>query len=261
MRVTILGSGTCVPAPDRFPAGVLVEADGRTVLVDIGPGCLRKLPEFGVDLGDIDHVLFTHYHTDHCADLAPLLFALGSPRYVSRGPLAITGPRGLRDLQDGNGSIWGRWVNPSAFPWELREVGPDEPVDLGAGLTARGVSVEHTEVSLAWRIRDAAGAEVAISGDTKPCDGAVEAGRDVDLYVLECAFPDAVAEPYHLSPSTVGPIATAAAPGHLCLTHFYPECDEVDLAAEVAAAYDGPFSLATDGLAFLVSPGAAEEVR
>ena len=44
MRVTILGSGTAVPSAERFPAGVLVQAAGETVLVDIGPGTLRRLP-------------------------------------------------------------------------------------------------------------------------------------------------------------------------------------------------------------------------
>jgi len=260
MRVTILGSGTCIPTVDRGPPGVLVEAGGRTILVDLGPGILRRLPAAGVDLGDVTDVLFTHYHTDHCADLAPLLFALGSPVYAGRGPLVLRGPAGLRDLHAALETAWGRWVAPRTFPWSLEEVEPGAAVDLGGGVEASTVSVEHTAVSVAWRIRDADGALVAISGDTVPCPGAVEAGRDADLYVLECAFPDEASEPYHLSPATVGPIATEAAPRRLCLTHFYPACDGADLEAEVRRAYDGPFSLARDGLAFEVRPGLAEEV-
>jgi glyoxylase-like metal-dependent hydrolase (beta-lactamase superfamily II) len=79
MRLTILGSGTSIPTFDRGAPGVLVRAGGRTVLVDLGPGTLSRLPRLGVDLGDVDVVLFTHFHTDHAADLAPLLFALKSP--------------------------------------------------------------------------------------------------------------------------------------------------------------------------------------
>ena len=258
MRVTILGSGTCIPTLDRGPPGVLVQADGRTILVDLGPGILRRLPAFGVDLADVDHVLFTHFHTDHCADLGPLLFALGTPAYVSRKPLTITGPVGLRAFHASLVGAWGRWVDPETFPWTLVEVAPGETVDLGEGVEGTTVSVDHTAVSLAWRIRDVAGAVAAISGDTKPCPGAVEAGRDADLYVLECAFPDEAAEPYHLSPSTVGPIAAEAAPLRLCLTHFYPACDAVDLGAELSRAYRGPLTLAHDGLAFEVRPGNVE---
>ena len=43
MRVTILGSGTAVPSAERFPPGVLVEAGDEVVLVDAGPGVLRRL--------------------------------------------------------------------------------------------------------------------------------------------------------------------------------------------------------------------------
>ena len=70
MRVTILGSGTAVPVADRFPAGYLVRAGGTTLLLDLGPGTLRRLAQTGVGLEAIDAVLLTHYHTDHCADLA-----------------------------------------------------------------------------------------------------------------------------------------------------------------------------------------------
>jgi ribonuclease BN (tRNA processing enzyme) len=89
MLVTILGSGTAVPVPDRFPAGYLVQAGGQQLLVDCGPGILRRLAQAGVGLEAIDAVFLTHYHTDHCADLGPLLFALRSPRYAGRKPLQV----------------------------------------------------------------------------------------------------------------------------------------------------------------------------
>jgi ribonuclease BN (tRNA processing enzyme) len=261
MFVTILGSGTSIPSLDRGPPGVLVESDGLSLLVDLGPGILRRLPAAGLDPGDIDVVLLTHFHTDHAADLAPLLFALKSPRYEGRGPLRILGPAGLRDLHAALEDAWGAWIRPTTFPWDLEEVGPDETVDLGRGVTARTVSVEHTPVSLAYRLTDAAGAVAAISGDTGICPGAVEAGRDADLYVLECAFPDRPdeEEPWHLSPSRAGSIATEAGCGRLCLTHFYPECDAVDVVGQCRATFDGPLSPARDGLRFEVLPGDARE--
>ena len=76
LRLTVLGSGTAIPVRDRFPAGYLVQSKDSNVLIDCGPGTLRRLAETGVDLDAIDAVLLTHYHTDHCADLAALLFAL-----------------------------------------------------------------------------------------------------------------------------------------------------------------------------------------
>jgi ribonuclease BN (tRNA processing enzyme) len=261
MRLTILGSGTSIPTVDRGPPGVLVETARRTILIDLGPGILRRLPAAGVDLDAVDIVLFTHYHTDHCADLAPLLFALKSPRYAGRGPLRIIGPAGLEDLLDGLRGAWGRWITPDGFDCSVEETGPGAEIDLEGGVLARTVSVEHTSVSLAWRLTDETGASVAISGDTCACPGAVEAARDVDLYVLECAFPDELREPGHLTPTEAGRIAAEAGPARLCLTHFYPMCDMVDIEARCAATWSGPLSLARDGLGFDVRRGTAEEIQ
>ena len=91
MKVTILGSGTAVPVADRFPSGVLVEAGDQVLVVDLGPGVLRRLAQAGRGPEHITTILLTHYHTDHCADLAALLFALRNPMYAGRPPLTILG--------------------------------------------------------------------------------------------------------------------------------------------------------------------------
>ena len=64
MKVTILGSGTAVPVPDRFPSGVLVVAEDEVILVDLGPGVLRQLAKVGYGPDRVTAVLLTHYHTD-----------------------------------------------------------------------------------------------------------------------------------------------------------------------------------------------------
>ena len=47
MRLTVLGSGTAVPVADRFPAGYWVQDGDTSVLVDCGPGTLRRLAQAG----------------------------------------------------------------------------------------------------------------------------------------------------------------------------------------------------------------------
>ena len=49
-----------------------------------------------------------------------------------------------------------------------------------------------------------------------------------------------------LTPSLAGEIATQANVRKLVLTHFYPECDHVDIEMECRKTYTGPLVLAED---------------
>ncbi|MEM7199525.1 MAG: ribonuclease Z [Planctomycetota bacterium] len=244
MRVTILGSGTSIPAPGRFPAGVLVESGDLALLVDVGPGTLRRLPEAGVGLEQIGAVLLTHYHTDHTSDLAALLFALRNPRYQGRPPLRVFGAPGLRDLVAHLTKAW-PWLDPrGGYPLELQEIGPGRFTVPPLQITA--VPIEHTAQSLAYRLEAPSGATAAISGDADVRDGLVDVARGVDLFVCECSFPDELRCDGHLTPRLAGAAAAAADAKLLCLTHFYPECEGVDLAAQTRQAYTGDLVLAAD---------------
>ena len=72
MRITVLGSGTAIPETDRFPACVLVQGGGETILVDLGPGALRRLP---IDKGSRKSLLLDvpGVHGQHLAELIPSL--------------------------------------------------------------------------------------------------------------------------------------------------------------------------------------------
>ena len=63
----------------RRPA-ILVQDERNTLLVDAGPDLRTQLLDAGVT--DIDAVLFTHAHADHCHgldDVRPLVYARGGP--------------------------------------------------------------------------------------------------------------------------------------------------------------------------------------
>ena len=122
MRVTILGSGTSMPSMERFPSGILVRSDQATLLVDLGPGVLRRLAATGVTIGEIDAVLLTHYHVDHCADLAPLLFAHYHPSLQTRKPLRLIGGVGLRRVLTGLRIAFPKHLEPTSFVLEEREI-------------------------------------------------------------------------------------------------------------------------------------------
>lgn len=243
MRVVVLGSGTAVPTPDRFPAGYLVQHGTTNVLVDLGPGVLRRLAHVGVPLDAIDAVLLTHYHTDHCADVAALLFALRNPRYAGRPPLRIAGAPGLRALLGHLTAAW-PWLEPRGYELRVDEIAPG-PLRI-ADLAIEAVAIEHTDASLGYRIASPSGAIAAFSGDAVSCPALEVLARDADLFVCDAAFPSAVPGPGHMTPVEAGRAAAAARAKLLCLTHFYPECDGHDLAAEARAEFAGKILLARD---------------
>jgi len=74
-ELVVLGSGTGVPSLRRGSPGLLLISDGTYVLIDSGPGTLRRMLEAGVTYQDIDLLLYTHIHPDHVSELVPLLFA------------------------------------------------------------------------------------------------------------------------------------------------------------------------------------------
>lgn len=63
-----------------FNACLLIEADDTRVLLDAPPALARALGDLGarggerVGLDDVDHVVITHLHGDHCGGLEQLLF-------------------------------------------------------------------------------------------------------------------------------------------------------------------------------------------
>jgi ribonuclease BN (tRNA processing enzyme) len=271
MEVTILGSGTAVPVPDRFPAGVLVthrehvarreEGPGRkdgagredgagseTVLaVDLGPGVLRRMAQAGHGPQSLTAVLLTHYHTDHCADLAALLFALRNPIYRGRPPLRLFGGAGLADLVGHLTTAW-PWLRPSGYDLQVTEIGPGS-FALG-GLEVTAVDIEHTAASLAYRIATPSGAAVAVSGDADDCEGLAIVAAGTDLFVCEAATPDGARIDGHITPSIAGRAAQRAGTRTLCLTHFYPQCEGHDLAGQAATTFSGEIVLARDLLRF-----------
>ncbi len=242
MELVILGSGTAIPVADRFPAGYLVRAGGTAVMVDCGPGTLRRFAQAGGDLRALDAVLLTHYHTDHCADLAALLFALRSPHFAGRAPLRVFGAPGLERLVQKLTDAW-PWLAPRGYELELVEVTAGR-FPVGA-FDVTAVPIRHTAQSLGYRLAHA-GAAAAFSGDADECDALVELARDASVFVCDCSTPDGQKLDGHLTPSLAAAHAERARARTLVLTHFYPECQGHDLAAAAAHGFTGRVVAAAD---------------
>lgn len=241
-----MGSGTCVPTVERGPSGLALATGEHLVLFDGGGGSLRQLPRLGLDFRGVDCYCLTHFHPDHSTDLVPFLFASNYAVDFRRAPpLKVLGPHGLKDFYAKLHEIFGYWIEGQTYPLSLHEVREDRI--LLNDLMIEALPMAHGEASVGYRL-EAGGKAVVYSGDTEYCQAIVRLGRQADLLVLECSFPEERKKAGHLTPALAGKIAREAACKKLLLTHFYPVFQGHDIRNECRKEFSGEILLAEDGM-------------
>lgn len=247
MRFTTLGTGTASLSPSRSCAGYLLEAGELQLLIDCGAGVARRLAELGKSWQTITHIALTHFHLDHHGDLPTLLFAFRNGMSPTRSaPLEIIGPSGVASLVERIGAAYGDWITKPAFPLTIREISPENTIELPHGIRFSCHKVPHTTESVAYSMERGL-RRIVYTGDTGVSDTLAAWARDCSLLVCECSLPADMGIREHLTPEQCGDLAAAAAPKLLALTHFYPSVEQVDVTAIVGARFSGPVTLAFDG--------------
>ena len=248
INVTILGSGTCVPSLQRGSCSVLLQIGATHLLFDSGPGTMRRLLEAGTTIFDLDYICYSHFHPDHSAELVPLIFATKYPDGDRRqSPLTILAGRGLTDFFAGLQAVYGSWIELA--PGLLKFLEFDNTAKDSkkfSGFSIETAPVKHNPESVAYRIASTDGSAVVYSGDTDFSENLIELAKDADLLICESAMPDSLQVKGHLTPSMAGDIATRAGVRKLMLTHFYPDCENVDITRQCRKTYSGPLLLAQD---------------
>ncbi|MGQ9921502.1 MAG: MBL fold metallo-hydrolase [Desulfobacca sp.] len=251
MEVIIIGSGTAVPSRRRGSPAVAVQAGETLLLMDIGPGTLRAMLNYGLDFNDIDVLCLSHHHPDHVADLVAFLFAsryrLG---YNREKPVWLVAAQGFQEFHQRLKGVWGEWLEPPAGLLQVQEIATAGVQVLALPeLRLRTAPVQHLPTSLAFRV-EYGGRAVVYSGDTDWSEDLIHLAQGADLLILEAANPWKV--PGHLTPAEAGRLAARAGVPRLVLTHFYPPCDTVDVAAACRQEFGGNIILAEDGLRITV---------
>jgi ribonuclease BN (tRNA processing enzyme) len=245
MQLTILGSGTNLH-PARAGAGYLVRTD-QTLLFDFGPRTLTNLLKTGVDRHRITHVLFSHFHADHCSDFITFFFdAQIVTKYQggTRGPLTIVGPRGTEHVFRTLFDTLPGFAEPR-FAVRFKEVS-DRPFHIGdTRIWPRTVTHSPDLHCLGYRV-EYGGKVLAYSGDSEYCQNLVRLCGDADAAILDCSYSAKQPGPVHLHAGQCGQVAREADAGHLILSHFYPLAERDDLAAQAAEEYGRTITTARD---------------
>lgn len=251
MEIIMVGSGTGVPSQRRGAPAVALKAAGRVMLLDLGAGTLRSLLNWGIDFNEIDILALSHLHPDHVGDLVPFLFATRySLGYHRQEPFHLLAAAGFQIFYEKLQGAFGQWIVPPPGLMRIKEMaaGAVDQFEWQA-ITIQTGPVNHTDTSLAFRV-EAEGKAVVYSGDTDISDSLVALAQGADLLIVESSFPTKVSG--HLTPQEAGRMAAQARVPRLVLTHFYPPCDQVDVAAAAATAFDGEIIRGEDGLSIRV---------
>jgi ribonuclease BN (tRNA processing enzyme) len=248
MKITILGSGTAVPSLTRNSSGILLQDEGVNTLFDFGYGTLRQLLRCGIDYHQIHRIFFTHNHPDHICDLIPFLFGSRYYHEPRTADLEIVAGPGFEDFFRQMTDVFGSWLKPTEYA--IKIITQDEEERSYGSLRVLSKKVKHIAMSRGYRITDSKGAVLAISGDTDYCSSMIDLGRHADLMILECAFPDDMKCPGHLTPELASQLANEADCKRLCLTHFYPPCDLKKIREQIK--FQGQLFLAADLMEFSI---------
>jgi ribonuclease BN (tRNA processing enzyme) len=252
MQWVVLGSGTLLIDPNRGSAAHLLRGDDVAALFDTGSGTKDRLARADVSLLEISHIVYSHAHVDHWADLLSLMFLRGYlPDSRKRSGLVIAGPPGFADLA--------RSVLQAASPSLLAhnndvvwvDVGPGSEVLDAGWFQARAFKVEHgSQTAQAYRIQGSQRGRrwsVAYSGDCELCEGLVQAAQGVDCLVCECSLSACSAAAGHMTPASVRALADRAHPKRIVLTHLFPEVQDAEIESAFRG-YPGHVLVGEDGL-------------
>jgi ribonuclease BN (tRNA processing enzyme) len=246
VKLTIVGCSGSVPGPASAASSYLVEHDGYRLLLDLGSGAFGALQRH-LDPAEVDAVVLSHLHPDHCLDVAPMVVhrRFGAGRALPRIP--VLGPAGTHDRlavaydPGARGGLRDVFDFAAVTPGE-RELGP---------FRLRFARVNHPVPTYAVRVT-AGDRALAYSGDTGPSDALVSLADGADVLLCEASFDESAANPpdLHLTGRQAGEHAARAGVGRLLVTHVPPWID-ADRAAEAAsAAFAGPADLVTAGRAY-----------
>jgi ribonuclease BN (tRNA processing enzyme) len=236
--LTVLGSCGAWPEPGRACAGFLLEYDGFKVVLDLGYGALPQLLRH-CPQGEVDAVIVTHQHPDHCVDVS----ALARIRYYEARdaePIPLHSPPGVVDVL--------RALEPNPDPagiFAIHDLAATK--DIGP-FTVETIQLPHYVTNLGVRLT-APGVSVAYTGDSGPAPELQQLAQGTDLFIADATLqgPSPQTSPRYVMTATEAAQGAQGA-NRLLLTHFWPGSDRAVSVAEARQEFSGEVIAAEEGL-------------
>ena len=245
MRLTVLGSSGTFTGPGSVCSGYLVQTATTNVLVDAGNGSTANL-QTTVSLEELDGVVISHQHADHCVDLIGLHHAAKARGAAAQG-IPLYAPPGLVELMVE--------LTSREAPYVFEESFDAATVHAGEEIVIGDVRIElfdsvHPPPTLSMRIH-ADGKVLTYSADSAGGPTLVEAARGADLFLCEATWQGPMEDHppgIHLTAEAAGRVATEAEVSRLLLTHIAGNLDREVSRQQARATFAGAIEVATDGL-------------
>lgn len=257
LTLTVLGATSPYPGPGTAGPGYLVEGYGARILLDCGNGALSRLVRY-CDFAELDALVLSHLHFDHCSDALVLRYALDAAVRTGRlaRPLPVHCPRAPEEVFD----LMSYKEAMRAEPIEA-----DRRVAVG-GLTLAFVPVRHTleTYGVVFTPAESAGHEesapgggrterpaLAYTADTEWFGGLPERLEGCGILLAESSLAEEQAGQApvvgHLTIGQAARLGAMTGAARVVLTHYPPGRRAAETRAEAKRALTRPIVVATEG--------------
>ena len=189
MQLTILGRSPARPNPGEACAGYLIEGGGSRILMDVGPGVVAQLLRRNTP-DELDAVVISHMHTDHCLDLITLRYSYPWIDVAKRRLTVIVPPGSTGQLAEmALGAGYANFFDKSFI---FVEHDGKRPIEVG-NLRLEPEETQHYVRTWGFRIAATGPDEdsnkiLTYSADSGPCDALPRLADGADLFLCEAAL-------------------------------------------------------------------------
>ncbi len=234
MQVTFYGTGSGIPTPKslnkplRSYAGWYIEAGSDSLLFDIGVGSNHKMLLSGIDLLlNPTHVFLTHHHLDHTSDIFQLIIGRSHAlkyRKDKVNKLVVAAPTSFVKILQSMLKIYGGTEFQVEENFEIKD-SSNNFIYKTDKFEVTSSPIKHTEDSVCYKLK-MGNKSIVYSGDMGYDERIAELGRDADLAILECSYPNKESlTGNHLCPDDIGKLAKLGNFKKVVLTHMFPDCE------------------------------------
>lgn len=260
MELILLGTGAPPPTPHKSGPANAIVSGGKLYLVDAARHAATQIVKAGFRVQDVDHLLFTHFHSDHYTGFGEFFIS----RWIlgAESPLQVYGPSPVEEIVR-------RMLHYYEYDIDLRvdEGKPRQGTEIevavlspGNAFQLDGIQIRVEKGTHHGNVDDilsycfeAAGRKLVIASDGSPTEKLVSFAKGANVLVMHPCIPEMINENFggfretakivaahHASAEEIGRTATEAGVDQLVFAHVVPPLAPNDkVKEELSRHFDG----------------------